>query len=78
MTFQKTSLVLLLALPLAAVAADSPPSEPDSIPAILLLQAVKDAFFPSSSKKNVAKKPSAVRGNVLKQDDKNFEEDDPL
>lgn len=77
MTFQKTSLALLLALPLAATAADSPPPPPEpasSIPGIPLLQAVKDAFSPSTGKKNTAKKPSAVRGNVLKQDGKNLEE----
>lgn len=77
MTFQKTSLALLLALPLAATAVDSPPPPPEpvsSIPGIPLLQAVKDAFSPSTGKKNTAKKPSAVRGNVLKQDGKNLEE----
>ena len=47
MTFQKTSLALLLALPLAATAADSPPpSEPAGfIPGIPVLQATKDAFL---------------------------------
>jgi len=47
MTFQKTSLALLLALPLAATAADSPPpSEPAGfIPGIPVLQAAKDAFL---------------------------------
>jgi len=42
-----------------------------------VLQAAKDVFFPSSGEKNAAKKPSAIRGNVLKQDDKNLEEDEP-
>ena len=47
MTFQKTSLALLLALPLAATAADSPtsPEPAGSIPGIPVLQAAKVAFL---------------------------------
>ena len=70
----------MLALSLAATAADSPPPPPKPagfISAISVLQAAKDALFPSSGKKNVAKKPSAVRSNVLKQNGKNLEEDEP-
>ena len=55
MTFQKTSLALLLALPLAATAADSPSplSEPAGfVPGIPVLQAAKDAYLTQAKAEN--------------------------
>jgi len=61
MTFQKTSLALLLALPLAATAADSPslPPEPAGfISGIPVLQAAKDAFFTQAKAENPPPTPA--------------------
>ena len=55
MTFPKTSLALLLALPLAATAADSPPPPPEPagfIPGIPVLQAAKDVFLTQAKAEN--------------------------
>ena len=60
MTFQKTSLALLLALPLAAAAADSPPSESAGfIPGIPVLQAAKEAYFAQAKAENLPPAPAA-------------------
>ena len=55
MTFQKTSLALLLALPLAATAVDSPPPPPEPagfIPGIPVLQAAKEAYLAQAKAEN--------------------------
>jgi len=61
MTFQKTSLALLLALPLAAIAADSPSLPPELagfISGIPVLQAAKDAFFTQAKAENPPPAPA--------------------
>ena len=78
MTFQKTSLALLLALPLAAVAADSPPSELDSIPAIPLLQAAKEAYFAQAKAENLLSAPAAPSSAIEKMRKEDFPEIAPF
>ena len=59
MTFPKASLALLLALPLAATAVDSPPPEPAGfIPGIPVLQAAKDAFLTQAKAENPPPAPA--------------------
>ena len=62
MTFQKTSLALLLALPLAATAVDSPPPPPEPagfIPGIPVLQAAKEAYLAQAKAENPPPAPAA-------------------
>ena len=73
MTFQKTSLALLLALPLAATAADSPPPpEPAGfIPGIPVLQAAKEVYLPQAKAENPSPaptvSPSAAKKNAKRR-----------
>ena len=73
MTFQKTFLALLLALPLAATAADSPTSpEPAGfIPGIPVLQAAKEAYFAQAKAKNPSPAPVVPlsAGKIMRKED---------
>ena len=73
MTFQKTSLALLLALSLVATATDSPTSpEPAGfIPGIPVLQAAKNAFFTQVKAENPPPAPAASSsaGKIMRKED---------
>lgn len=79
MTFQKTSLALLLALPLAAVAADSPPSEPAGfIPGIPVLQAAKEVYLPQAKAENPSPAPTVSPSAAKKMRKEDFPEIAPF
>ncbi len=80
MTFQKTSLALLLALPLAATAADSPTSpEPAGfIPGIPVLQAAKVAFLTQVKAKNPSPAPTVSPSAAEKMRKEDFPEIAPF
>ena len=80
MTFQKTSLALLLALPLAVTAADSPTSpEPAGfIPGIPVLQAAKEAYFAQAKAENPSPAPAAPSSAIEKMRKEDFPEIAPF
>ena len=80
MTFQKTSLALLLALPLAATAADSPTSpEPVGfIPGIPVLQAAKNAFLTQAKAENPSPAPTVSPSAAEKMRKEDFPEIAPF
>ena len=80
MTFQKTSLALLLALPLAATAADSPPPpEPAGfIPGIPVLQVAKEVYLPQAKAENPSPAPTVSPSAAKKMRKEDFPEIAPF
>ena len=79
MTFQKTFLALLLALPLAAAAVDSPPSESAGfIPGIPVLQAAKEVYLPQAKAENPSPAPTVSPSAAKKMRKEDFPEIAPF